>query len=120
MADGLWRMPAKAEVAARDGKVGGYSQFFPGARAEQGAVVADAKAQAALRGLPGAAADLGKQGSFALTPGTNLTLSLRRPHFLRIGQPGGRVPASANYASNPVQIAYHFPQCRFPVQFTSR
>jgi hypothetical protein len=118
MADGLWRVPAQAEVAAGDGKVGGYSQFFTGERTEQGAVVADAKAQTALQGLPGAAADLGKQGSFALAPGTGSMSLLRCPHFLRIGQQGGRVPASNLRAAKSVQIAVHFPQRRFLVEFS--
>ena len=43
MADGLWGVPAEAEVAAFDGEIGGDGEFVTGTRAEQGAVVADAQ-----------------------------------------------------------------------------
>jgi hypothetical protein len=66
MADGLGRVPIKAEVAAADGEIGGDSQFFAGTRTEQCAVVADPKAKDAA-GLPScAAADIPQQGNFAL------------------------------------------------------
>jgi hypothetical protein len=55
MADGFRRMPIQTEVTAGDGEVGGDGQFLAGAQAEQGAVVADAEAEAGrLRGDPGA------------------------------------------------------------------
>ena len=62
MADGLGRVPIEAEVAAGDGEVGGDGEFLAGTRAEQGAVVADAEAEARLAGVASAGANLAQEG----------------------------------------------------------
>ena len=64
MANGFRRMPIKAEVSAGDREVGGDSQFLSWAQAEQGAVVADAEAQAGCGG-GGPGANLAKDRQFA-------------------------------------------------------
>ena len=85
MADGFGRVPVEAEVTAGDGEVGGDGQFLAGARAEQGAVVADAQAQGAQGSLRRAAANMAEQGQFAWL---GITQGMGRPgsHSLSIGQ----------------------------------
>jgi hypothetical protein len=87
MADGFRLMPVEAEVAAGDGEVSGDGQFLATARAEQGAVVADAKTEGAQGGLRRTAADLAKQGQFTRL-GFADGLGWLGWHFLRIGQMG--------------------------------
>jgi hypothetical protein len=62
-------VPVEAEVATGDGEVGGDGQFFAGTGGKEGAVVADAEAEAAQRGAGGAAANLLKESEFALAGG---------------------------------------------------
>ena len=47
VADGGWRVPGAAKVAAFEGEVGGDEEFVTGRRGENGAVVADAEADGA-------------------------------------------------------------------------
>jgi hypothetical protein len=66
-------------MAAGDGKVGGYGQFFAGTWGEEGAVVADTEPEAAVGGVGGAAANLEQDGEFAL-PGGDSGISLFTAH----------------------------------------
>jgi hypothetical protein len=66
MADGLRLVPIEAKVAAGDREVGGDGQLFAGARAQEGAVIANPEAQGGGGGLGGAGADLAEDGQFPL------------------------------------------------------
>jgi hypothetical protein len=86
----LGRVPVEPKVAAGDGEVGGHGQFFAGTGGEQGAIVADAKAEAAARTACCPAAELTEQGKFADSSRASQVF-LVQSHVLRIGQPG-RIP----------------------------
>jgi len=76
-----------AEVAALDGEVGGHSDFFAWLEAEEGAIVANSKAQAGSGRAGNAPTDLVDEGQFAQLPGG------RRSGFalhLIENRPGGR------------------------------
>jgi hypothetical protein len=51
MTDGFGWVPVELEVLALDGEVGGDGEFFAGTRAEEGAVVAYAEADAVAGAL---------------------------------------------------------------------
>ena len=87
MGDGFRLLPVEAEVAAGDGEVGCDGDFLATARAKQGAVVADAKAQHAQGGLRRTAADVAEQGQFTRL-GFADGMGWLGWHFLRIGQMG--------------------------------
>ena len=65
MAHGFRGMPVQLEVTACDGKIGGDGQLFAGPESEQGAIVANAEAEAAARGPGCAAANLAQERQFA-------------------------------------------------------
>jgi hypothetical protein len=77
-------MPVEAKVAAGNGEVGGHGQFLAGAKAKQGAIVADAQTEAA--GSPrNPASNLTEQSEFTLGYGTAGDCFSQSSTFLRIG-----------------------------------
>ncbi len=87
MPDGLRLVPVKAEVTAVDGQIRCHSQFFVGARSQQGAVVANSQAEAAFLDEAGRVgstlANLREQGEFT-SSSVGSGMGLFYPHLMRI------------------------------------
>jgi hypothetical protein len=85
MADGLGRMPVKAEVLAADAEIGGDGKLLTGAGTKQGAVVADAEPKRPGAEFSDEAADASDKGEFPMV-GEVGGVGSKGQHFLRIGQ----------------------------------
>jgi hypothetical protein len=88
MANGVGRVPVKAEVTIGNGEVGGYGEFFSCPQTEESAIVTNAQVQSGMVRFVKTSANPGQQSQFTLPAGARI-VGHSGEHFLRIGHDAG-------------------------------